>query len=125
MSEYWSILVLFVLSVALAAFVVLISILFGPRRHAKLARKQAPYESGMMAIGPAQRRLPVRFYLIAVLFILFDVEVIFLFSLAAALRDLGRLGFLALFVFVIVLLLGDVWLWKKGAFEWETMDKSS
>ncbi|MGQ9903148.1 MAG: NADH-quinone oxidoreductase subunit A [Anaerolineae bacterium] len=125
MSEYWSILVLFVLSVALAALVVLISILFGPRRRAKLARKQAPYESGMMAIGPAQRRLPVRFYLIAVLFILFDVEVIFLFSLAAALRDLGWLGFLALFVFVIVLLLGDVWLWKKGAFEWETMDKSS
>lgn len=123
MSEYWSILVLFVLSVALAALVVLISILFGPRRRAKLARKQAPYESGMMAIGPAQRRLPVRFYLIAVLFILFDVEVIFLFSLAAALRDLGWLGFLAMFAFVIVLLLGDIWLWKKGAFEWETMDK--
>jgi len=122
-SEYWSILVLFVLSVALAALVVLISILFGPRRRAKLPRKQAPYESGMMAIGAAQRRLPVRFYLIAVLFILFDVEVIFLFSLAAALRDLGWPGFFALFVFVIVLLLGDVWLWKKGAFEWETMDK--
>ena len=123
MSEYWSILVLFVLSVALAILIVLISILFGPRRRAKLARKQAPYESGMMAIGPAQRRLPVRFYLIAVLFILFDVEVIFLFSLAAALRDLGWLGFLAMFAFVTVLLLGDIWLWKKGAFEWETMDK--
>ena len=123
MSEYWSILVLFVLSVGLAALVVLISILFGPRRRAKLAKKQAPYESGMMAIGEAQRRLPVRFYLIAVLFILFDVEVIFLFSLAAALRELGWPGFAALAVFIVILIVGDLWLWKKGAFEWETMDK--
>ncbi|MCS7061316.1 MAG: NADH-quinone oxidoreductase subunit A [Anaerolineae bacterium] len=122
-SEYWSILALFVLSVGLAGLIVLISVLFGPRRRSNLPRKRAPYESGMMAIGPAQRRLPVRFYLVAVLFILFDVEIIFLFSLAAALRDLGWTGFAALFVFVVVLLAGDIWLWKKGAFEWETMDK--
>jgi len=122
-SEYWPILILFILSVALAVLVVLISILFGPRRRSKMAKKQAPYESGMTAIGAAQRRLPVRFYLIAVLFILFDVEVIFLFSLATALRDLGWPGFWAMLVFIAVLAVGDVWLWKKGAFEWETMDK--
>lgn len=123
LTDYVSILVLLVLSVVLAALVVSISVLFGPRRRARGARKQAPYESGMVAIGSAQRRLPVRFYLIAVLFILFDVEIIFLFSLATALRDLGWAGFIPLLIFVVILFVGDVWLWKKGAFEWETMDK--
>ncbi len=122
-SEYLSVLVLLILSIALAGVVVLISVLFGPRRRAKVASKQAPYESGMTAIGAGQRRLPVRFYLIAVLFILFDVEIIFLFSLATALRDLGWAGFIPMLIFIAILAVGDVWLWKKGAFEWETMDK--
>lgn len=123
LTDYVSILVLFGLSITLAALVILISVLFGPRLRARVPRKQAPYESGMAAIGAAQRRLPVRFYLIAVLFILFDVEIIFLFSLATALRDLGWSGFIPLLVFVVILTVGDVWLWRKGAFEWETMDK--
>ena len=99
------------------------SILFGPKRRSQGTKKVAPYESGMNAIGAGQRRFPVRFYLIAVLFILFDVEVIFFYPFAVAFRQLGVFGFIEMLVFTGVLLVGYIWLWKKGALEWESMDK--
>ncbi len=77
----------------------------------------------MNAIGSGQRRFPVRFYLIAVLFILFDIEVIFFYPWAVAFRQLGLFGFIEMLIFVGILLVGYVWLWKKGALEWESMDK--
>jgi NADH-quinone oxidoreductase subunit A len=123
-STYLPLLILLILSTALAILVILISILFGPRRRSKLPRKVAPYESGMTAIGVAQRRMPVRYYLIAVLFILFDIEVIFFFPWAVAFRELGMPAFIAMMVFVLVLLVGFIWEWKKGALEWESVDKS-
>lgn len=122
-SNYLPLFVLLILSTALAGLVVLISIIFGPRRRSKVASKVAPYESGMTAIGVGQRRFPVRFYLIAVLFILFDVEIIFFYPWAVAFRQLGLFGFIEMLIFIGVLLVGYIWIWKKGALEWETMDK--
>jgi NADH-quinone oxidoreductase subunit A len=123
LSDFLPIFVLIALSTALAGLVILISVLFGPRRRSKATRKVAPYESGMQAIGAGQRRFPVRFYLIAVLFILFDIEVIFFFPWAVAYRQLGWFGFIEMLIFIGVLLVGYIWLWKKGALEWEKMDK--
>jgi NADH-quinone oxidoreductase subunit A len=78
-----------------------------------------PYESGMTPIGTAVRRMPVRYYLIAVLFVLFDIEVIFLLPYAVVLRKLGLFGLIEMLVFVMILLVGYVYVWKKGALEWE------
>ncbi len=122
-SEYLPVGILILLATGLALLIVLISILFGPKRHQNQTAKVQPYESGMNAIGPGQRRLPVRFYLIAVLFILFDIEIIFFYPWAVAFRELGWGGFVAMLSFTGVLLAGFIWVWKKGALEWETMDK--
>ena len=78
-----------------------------------------PYESGMIPIGTAMRRMPVRYYLIAVLFVLFDIEVIFLLPYAVVLRKLGVFGLIEMLVFVTILLVGYIYVWKKGALEWE------
>ena len=91
--------------------------LFGPKRQTE--RKAAPYESGMSPIGPGMRRVPVRFYLIAVLFILFDIEVVFFLPWAIAFRQLGLFGLAEMLVFIAILLVGYVYAWKKGALEWE------
>src|ERR671919_880087 len=109
------------LMVALATIVALIAIglgtLFGPRK--KSAAKAMPYESGMNPIGEGTRRMPVRFYLIAVLFILFDIEVIFFLPWAVVFRQLGLFGLIEMFIFIVILLVGYVYAWKKGALEWE------
>jgi NADH-quinone oxidoreductase subunit A len=78
-----------------------------------------PYESGMVPIGPAVRRLPVKFYLVAVLFILFDIEVVFFLPYSAVARQVGLAGLLAMGVFFIVLLVGFIYEWRKGGLEWE------
>ena len=72
-----------------------------------------------MAIGEAQRRLPVKFYRIAVLFILFDVDIILLVPWAVTFRKLGLYGLAVMGVFMVLFILGDVWVWKKGILEWE------
>ncbi len=123
MNDYLPILVLLAIATGLAALIVVISIVFGPRKRAENSNKIAPYESGMNAIGPGQRRFPIRFYLIAVLFILFDIEVIFFYPWAVAFRQLGLFGLIQMLVFVGILFAGYVWVWKKGALDWETMDK--
>jgi NADH-quinone oxidoreductase subunit A len=115
--NYLPILVLLVISTVLAAIVILVSTFLGPRRPT--ARKLLPYESGVTPLGSAQRRMPVRFYLVAVLFILFDVETIFLYPWAVTFRQLGLFGLVEMVIFVAILLVGYVYAWKKGALEWE------
>jgi NADH-quinone oxidoreductase subunit A len=73
----------------------------------------------MAPIGPGTRRMPVRFYLIAVLFILFDIEVVFFLPWAVAFRQLGLFGLVEMLIFIAILLVGYVYAWKKGALEWE------
>ncbi len=120
--DYVPIGILLILSVGLGVLIALISTLLGPRRPA--LRKLEPYESGMVPIGQAQRRLPIRFYLIAILFILFDIEIVFFLPWAVVFQpvlNLGYGGFLALemLVFVIILVIGYIYIWKKGALEWQ------
>ena len=122
MSEYLPIAILMILAAGLAVLVVILGHLFGPRRPTKA--KGMPYESGMSPYGPGTRRQTVRFYLIAVLFILFDIEVIFFYPWAVVLNNfvengLGIFALMEMFVFILILLVGYVYAWKKGALEWE------
>jgi NADH-quinone oxidoreductase subunit A len=115
--DYLPLAILFILAVGLASFVVALGHLFGP--HRPTPRKAMPYESGMKPIGPGTRRMPVHFYLVAVLFILFDIEVVFFLPWAVVFRSLGIVGFVEMTIFILVLLVGYVYAWKKGALEWE------
>jgi NADH-quinone oxidoreductase subunit A len=117
LQEYLPIVVLLVLATGLAGLVVLIGHWFGPRRPTP--RKEMPYESGMRPIGPGTRRMPVRFYLVAVLFILFDIEVVFFLPWAVVYKKLGVFGLVEMLIFILILLVGYVYAWKKGALEWE------
>jgi NADH-quinone oxidoreductase subunit A len=107
--------------IAVATLIALIAIglgeLFGPRKNTDA--KSMPYESGMNPYGEGTRRMPVRFYLVAVLFILFDIEVVFFLPWAIAFRQMGIFGLLEMAVFIVILLIGYVYAWKKGALEWE------
>ena len=109
--------VMIIIAVVLAFIILMISRVFGP--HRPTFRKNAPYESGMKPIGEANRRLPVKFYLVAVLFIIFDVEVIFFLPWAVAMRDLSVYGLIVMGVFTLILVVGFIYEWKKGALEWE------
>lgn len=117
LQEFAPISALVILSIILVFIILNISWVFGPRKPT--TRKTAPYESGMKPIGPAVRRLPVKFYLIAVLFILFDIEVIFFLPWAVVFRDLGFYGLIVMGLFVFILTVGLIYEWKKGALEWE------
>ena len=115
--DYLPIAILLGVSTGLAIAMVVLGQILGPRRDTP--EKLMPYESGMTPIGTAVRRMPVRYYLIAVLFDLFDIEVIFLLPYAVVLRKLGLFGLIEMLVFVMILLIGYVYVWKKGALEWE------
>lgn len=117
LTAYLPIAILILISAGLAVIVIVLGNLFGPRRPT--VRKAMPYESGMRPIGPGTRRLPVHFYLVAVLFILFDIEVVFFLPWAVVFQQLGLFGLIEMFVFIVVLLIGFAYAWKKGALEWE------
>ncbi|MBC7872333.1 MAG: NADH-quinone oxidoreductase subunit A [Chitinophagaceae bacterium] len=108
---------LIIFAILLTFIILNISRVFGPFRPT--TRKTAPYESGMKPIGPAVRRFPVKFYLIAVLFILFDIEVIFFMPWAVVFRQLGFYGLAVMGLFFFILTVGLIYEWKKGALEWE------
>ena len=121
-SEYLPLAILFLFAVILAFIVVALGHLFGPKRNTQ--RKAAPYESGMQPIGPGTRRISVRFYLVAVLFILFDIEVVFFLPWAVILSDFTKIGWgpfalIEMMIFIAILLVGYFYAWKKGALEWE------
>lgn len=117
LQEFLPIVVLIILATAVAGIAITLGHLFGPRRPTR--RKAMPYESGMRPIGPGSRRMPVRFYLVAVLFILFDIEVVFFLPWAVVFRRLGVFGLVEMLVFIIILLVGYLYAWKKGALEWD------
>lgn len=117
LAAYVPILVLFLLALFIAVFVIVASSLLGP--HKFTGRKLAPYESGMEPIGPAIRRIPVKFYVVAMLFILFDIEAVFFFPYALVFRQLGMYGLVVMGVFALLLIVGFAYEWKKGALRWE------
>jgi NADH-quinone oxidoreductase subunit A len=115
--DYIPIAILIFLSTSLAVLVIILGHLFGPRKFTEA--KSMAYESGMDPIGPGTRQMPVHFYLIAVLFILFDIEVIFFLPWAVVFKRLGVFGLIEMLVFIVILLVGYVYAWKKGALEWD------
>jgi len=115
--EYMPLLILVALAAGLAVLVVILGHTFGPKRPT--TRKAAPYESGMTPYGPGSRRMCIRYYLVAVLFILFDVEVVFFLPWAVVFKKLGLFGLIEMLVFIAILLVGYIYAWKKGALEWE------
>jgi len=117
LDQYAPVAILLLITTVVGIIVVFISRILGPFRPT--ARKLEPYESGMVAIGPAMRRLPVKFYLIAVLFILFDIEVMFFLPFAVVVREVGFAALAVMLVFIIVLEIGHYYAWRKGALEWE------
>jgi NADH-quinone oxidoreductase subunit A len=117
MLEYVAIALMVVLSTVIALIAIGLGTIFGPKKES--ASKSMPYESGMNPYGEGTRRMPVRFYLIAVLFILFDIEVVFFLPWAIVFRQLGLFGLIEMIIFIVILLVGYVYAWKKGALEWE------
>ena len=118
--DYLPVAVLVGVALFFALLLPILSLSLGPRKTADPSgSKYIPYESGMVAIGDAQRRLPVKFYRIAVLFILFDVDIILLVPWAVTFRKLGIYGLVVMGIFMVRFILGDVWVWKKGILEWE------
>ena len=117
MIEYVAIGLMVFLATAVALIAIGLGTIFGPKKET--AAKSMPYESGMNPYGEGTRRMPVRFYLIAVLFILFDIEVVFFLPWAITFRQLGLFGLVEMFIFIGILMVGYVYAWKKGALEWE------
>ena len=116
MEGFLPILIMIGLGVGFAAGNVFLSQFLGPRRPSP--EKSAPYECGMPAVGDARERQSVKFYLVAMIFLLFDIEVAFLYPWALALRDLGVAGLWQIVTFFALLLVGYVYVWRKGAFDW-------
>ena len=115
--SYAPLLILFGLSVANAVGMVAASHFLSPRRSTP--HKDMPYESGMIPLGDTRARFSVKFYMVAISFIVFDLETIFLIPWAVEMRELGWGAFVAVFLFVIVLAVGLLYEWKKGGLEWD------
>ena len=116
MQSWLSILMLLGVAVGFGVFTVFISQLLGPKRPTP--EKRAPYECGVPPVGDARERLSVQFYLIAMVFLLFDIEVAFLYPWAMAMRDLGWAGYVQVVLFMTILLAGYIYIWRKGVLDW-------
>ena len=116
MQGWLSIFIMIALGAGFALTSVVLSSLFGPRRPTP--EKSAPYECGMPPVGDARERQSVKFYLVAMIFLLFDIEIAFLYPWAMALRQLGWPGFAQVVLFMALLLAGYVYVWRKGVLDW-------
>jgi NADH-quinone oxidoreductase subunit A len=115
-ANYLPLLIHFVIAGAVAGGMVTLSWIIGYRRPTAL--KNAAYECGMAPVGDAQARFSVKFYLVAMLFVLFDVEAVFLYPWAVVLRDLKMFGFYEMMVYIAIFLVGFFYIWKKGVLNW-------
>ena len=117
LAEYFPILLFMLVGLAVGVAPLVLGKLLGPNRPDP--EKLSPYECGFEAFEDARMKFDVRYYLVAILFILFDLEIAFLFPWAVALREIGPAGFWAMMVFLGILVVGFVYEWKKGALDWE------
>ena len=118
MLESWApILVFFILVSGFGVVSIAMSYVLGVKKPNPV--KLSPYECGMNPIGTARERFSVKFYLVAMLFLLFDIEAVFLFPWAVVYRDLKLFGFFEMLLFILAILAGYIYAWKKGALEWE------
>ena len=114
---FFPILALVVIATMIALAMAFISVILG--RRSREGAKGEPYESGIKPVGDTRSRFPVKFYLIAILFIIFDIEVVFLYPWAIIYRQLGVFGFVEMMVFVVILLVGYFYVLGKGALKWD------
>jgi len=117
LTEYFPILIFLGVAAGMGVALILAGGILGPRRPD--AEKNSPYECGFEAFEDSRMKFDVRFYLVAILFIIFDLEIAFLFPWAVALDSIGMTGLVAMAVFLGVLVIGFIYEWKKGALEWE------
>lgn len=116
MNQYLGLIILFVVVVGFLLTMLGLSIMLGPKNPTHT--KQLPFECGSVSVGSAQQRFNVGFYLVAMLFILFDIEVIFMYPWALTLVELGWPSFFAMLSFMLVLGVGLVYVWRKGVLDW-------
>ena len=119
---YFPVLVQAIIAMAIAAGLIGVSALLGKR--AKSPLKDTPYESGMAPTGSARERFSVKFYLVGMIFILFDIEAIFLYPWAVVYRQLKWFGFVEMLLFIGLVLVGFFYVWKKGALDWSQEEKN-
>ncbi len=117
LDSYLPVILFILIGVAVGVAPQVLGFLLGPRKPDQA--KNSPYECGFEAFEDARMKFDVRYYLVAILFILFDLETAFFFPWAVSLRDLGLYGYLTMVVFVVEFLVGFWYIWKKGALDWE------
>jgi len=117
LAEYLPVLIFLAVGFAMAMFMLILGSLLSPRRPDEA--KDSPFECGFEAFGDARMKFDVRYYLVAILFIIFDLEIAFLFPWAIVLDKIGLFGLIAMGVFLAILIIGFIYEWKKGALEWE------
>jgi NADH-quinone oxidoreductase subunit A len=122
MANYLPILIQFVLALALALGLIVASRLIGQRRRGKI--KLSPYECGMTPKGDVRSGFAVKFYLVAIVFILFDIEAVFLLPWAVEFRRLRVLGFVEMIVYIAIVLAGFTYIWKRGVLDWNTPERN-
>jgi NADH-quinone oxidoreductase subunit A len=117
LESYLPVLLFILVGIAVGVGPMLIGKLVGP--HSPDSEKLSPYECGFEAFEDARMQFDVRYYLVAILFIIFDLEIAFLFPWAVSLHEIGFFGFMAMMIFLAILLLGFIYEWMKGALDWE------
>ncbi|MDH5785160.1 MAG: NADH-quinone oxidoreductase subunit A [Chromatiales bacterium] len=117
LENYLPILIFIGVGLVVGTGMIVAGFLLGPNKPD--SEKLSPYECGFEAFEDARMKFDVRFYLVAILFIIFDLEIAFLFPWAVVLRDIGMFGFLAMVLFLGILVIGFIYEWKKGALQWE------
>ncbi|MGB7931024.1 MAG: NADH-quinone oxidoreductase subunit A [Gammaproteobacteria bacterium] len=117
LDNYLPIMIFIAIGIAIGVLPILAGFLLAP--HKPDSEKLSPYECGFEAFEDSRMRFDVRYYLIAILFIIFDLEIAFLFPWAVVLDSIGLFGFVAMMVFLGILVIGFIYEWKKGALEWE------
>ncbi len=115
--KYTPLLVILGLGLAVPMILMALASKTGPRQPSQ--RKMTPFECGVDSVGDTSHRFSVKFFLVALLFIIFDVETVFIYPWAVLFRELGIFGFVEMAVFLFILLLGLFYVWKKGALEWD------
>ncbi|WP_051984604.1 NADH-quinone oxidoreductase subunit A [Candidatus Palibaumannia cicadellinicola] len=117
-AHYWAFAIFIIGAIGLCAFLLIISFILGGRQSITVHSRNIPFESGINSVGTARLRLSAKFYLVAMFFVIFDVETLYLYAWATALREAGWLGFYEATIFIIILLIGLVYLVRIGGLNW-------
>ena len=117
LNAYAPLLLMFLLAAGASGMMIMMSYMIG--RHSRTQVKDQPYECGIRPTGDARTPYPVHFYMVAIVFILFDIEAIFLYPWAIVFRKLKLFGFVEMLVYILILVVGYIYLWKKGALDWK------